>query len=513
MVYFDLTSLNGSNGFVINGTQGNERVGQSVSSAGDFNGDGVDDLIVGSFASNSFEFTNPSTGNEENLSSFGRAYVIFGKPGGFAPSLDLSEITTDTEYQLGRSATLTQDYTKGFSIESLFGAESDGLVGFSVSSAGDIDKDGFDDLIIGAPGPSGGFNPNSPLPGEAWIVYGQKPNITETDPTPERDRAFNRDLRVTFLEGTAAKDRIGISVSSAGDVNKDGTPDVIIGARDAKGQAGQSYVVFGGADFIPGNTPDSSKTVFNLDALNGSNGFKISGVNAGERSGWSVSGAGDVNGDGFDDLIVGAPSVTNSPTNKPDEATDPTKPGKSYVVFGKASFDADLDIKDAPSDGTNGFVINGINGGDGAGFSVSSAGDINTDGFADLVVGAPFADADSLFGDAGETYVIYGGTNIGIGGSLNLDSLNGTNGFVLKGTFSDDRSGWSVSNVGDVNNDSVDDLIIGALESDGSPGKSYVVFGSQTTYSGTADFTPNAGELAMLDRLPLISSIGTEVVI
>ncbi|ARV57231.1 hypothetical protein BZZ01_00045 [Nostocales cyanobacterium HT-58-2] len=488
----DLNALNGTNGFVINGTQANERVGQAVSSAGDFNGDGIDDLIVGSYARNIFEFTNPTTNQKETLFSDGRTYVIFGKKGGFSPSLNLNEITAEKEYQTGLKETQNVDYTKGFSIRSFFGNEQQGLVGFSVSPAGDIDKDGFDDLIIGAPGPNSTFGSNSTLPGEAWIVYGLNPNVDSLKKSPsgvllnpaDRDRLFYKNLRRTYIEGTTAKNRTGNSVSTAGDINGDGTPDLIIGARDANGKAGESYVVFGGKQIIPGYnldsySSDSVNKFFDLKDLNGSNGFKISSSN-GSRSGWSVSSAGDVNGDGYDDLIVGAPYIKDSPTNQ-DNPTDSNFPGKSYVVFGgKNGFPAVVD----PSEFTSslkgrGFVINGVKGGDGSGFAVSSLGDFNRDGIDDLVVGAPFADAGSLFGDAGETYVIYGNKNIGANSVFNISSLNGDNGFVIKGTFSEDNLGWSVGSTGDVNQDGIDDLIIGAPEM----GKAYLIFGKATSPS------------------------------
>ncbi|KYC43296.1 hypothetical protein WA1_14495 [Scytonema hofmannii PCC 7110] len=482
----DLNSLNGTNGFVIVGTQGQERVGQSVSGAGDVNGDGIDDLIVGSYAKNIFEFTNPSTNQKDTLLSDGRAYVIFGKKGEFSPTLNLNEITTDKEYQTGLKETQNADYTKGFSIRSFFGNEQQGLVGFSVSSAGDIDKDGFDDLIVGAPGPNDTWGKNSTLPGEAWIVFGFNPNANylKTETPADRERQFYKNLRVTYIDGITEKNRTGNSVSQAGDINGDGTPDLIIGARDANGNSGESYVVFGGKHIIPGYTQDSYasdsvKKSFDLKDLNGKNGFKIVG-SSDSRSGWAVSGAGDVNGDGYDDLIIGVPYIKASPTNQ-DNPTNPNYSGNSYVVFGgKDGFPAVVD----PSQFTSslkgkGFVINGKNGGDGLGFSVSSAGDFNGDGIDDLLVGAPFADAESLFGDAGATYVIYGSKNIGANSSLDVSSLNGNNGFVINGTSSEDNLGWSVSSTGDVNKDGFDDLIVGAPEL----GKAYLIFGKATSAS------------------------------
>src|SRR4028119_1835166 len=117
---------------------------------------------------------------------------------------------------------------------------------------------------------------------------------------------------------------------------------------------------------------------FNLSTLNGSNGFAINGIADGDQSGSSVSSAGDVNGDGFDDLIIGARYADPNGINAA---------GQSYVVFGSNSgFGADLNLWDL--DGSKGFAINGIAAGDISGRSVSSAGDVNGDGFDDLIIGA-----------------------------------------------------------------------------------------------------------------------------
>ncbi len=122
-----------------------------------------------------------------------------------------------------------------------------------------------------------------------------------------------------------------------------------------------------------------------LSTLDGTNGFQISGEAADDYSGVSVASAGDVNGDGFDDLIVGAR----------DADPNGTYSGASYVVFGKAAgFAANLDL--STLDGTNGFQLSGEAASDYSGFSVASAGDVNGDGFDDLIVGAPRADPNGI---------------------------------------------------------------------------------------------------------------------
>src|SRR4028119_1596217 len=174
---------------------------------------------------------------------------------------------------------------------------------------------------------------------------------------------------------------------------------------------------------------------FNLWDLNGSNGFAINGIAVTDYSGRSVSSAGDVNGDGFDDLIIGA------------NFADPNGmsfAGQSYVVFGSNSgFGAGLDL--STLNGSNGFAINGIAEGDYSGLSVSSAGDVNGDGFDDLIIGTRFADPNGI--NSGQSYVVFG-SNSGFGAGLNLEELNGSNGFAINGIAQFDRSGQSVSSGG-----------------------------------------------------------------
>ena len=457
----NLSALDGTNGFRLNGIDGYDLSGRSVSSAGDVNGDGFDDLIVGAFRA------------APNGNYSGESYVVYG--GTSAPG---------TNGVLNLSAL---DGTNGFRLN---GIDANDLSGYSVSSAGDVNGDGFDDLIVGAfaadPNGNGGA-------GESYVVFG---GAVSPGTNGVFDLSALDGTNGFRLNGIDIGDISGRSVSSAGDVNGDGFDDLIVGAYRAgpngNSRAGESYVIYGGAS-APG-----TNGVLDLSMLDGTNGFRLNGINGDDYSGRSVSSAGDVNGDGFDDLIVGAylgdPNGNNS--------------GESYVVFGGADAPGTNGVLDLSAlDGTNGFRLNGIGTDDGSGASVSSAGDVNGDGYDDLIVGA--FGADSNGGDSGESYVVYGGASApGTNGVLNLSALDGTNGFRLDGIDGFDRSGHSVSSAGDVNGDGYDDLIVGAYLGDpngtGAAGESYVVYGGATGTESTTDviasgtasadnFTGNAG--------------------
>ena len=438
MVNITLSSLDGITGFLIPGLEQDSRLGDAVSSAGDINGDGIADIIIGA-----------KDADVNGNNSAGKIYVIFGKNSDFSSSFNLANL----------------DGSNGFVLN---GIDAEDLAGISVSNAGDINNDGVEDLIIGARGGDPNGNSNA---GESYVVFGQ-------------DSGFNASFNLANLDGSNgfvinginSGDFSGTSVSSAGDVNGDGIADIIIGANFADSNAGESYIVFG---------QDSGfNASLNLANLDGSNGFVINGINSGDFSGTSVSGAGDINGDGVSDLIIGA------------NFADPngnSNAGESYVVFGnKNGFTSNLNL--ANLDGSNGFVINGINSGDFSGTSVSSAGDINGDGFSDIIVGATNADPNNQE-NAGQAYVILG-TDAEFNSSFDLSSLNGQNGFVINGDNVDNLLGTSVSSAGDFNGDRLDDIIISAVGANQETGTSYVLFGSTEPFNAVIDLDqlePNQG--------------------
>ncbi len=372
---------------------------------GDINGDGYDDIIIG------------GSSNE--------TYVIFGSASP-AATIDLNSVPVDMIiYDIGS-------------------------LGNSVAS-GDINGDGYDDVIIGArmSGPAPGVGG-----GATYVIFGSS--------SPPGTIDLNSVSADMSIYGDDYGDYFGCSVSS-GDINGDGYDDVIAGAFWAaptveREYAGETYVIFGSA---------SPPSITNLNDRPSPAGMIIYGDDFEDYSGKSVS-SGDINGDGYDDVIIGA------------YAADPESPvyrdgaGEAYVIFGSTSPSATIDLSSVSAD----MIIYGDWVYDYSAHSVSS-GDINGDGYDDLIIGAPGADPAGGY-EAGKTYVIFGSASPP--SAINLYSSPAD--MTICGDDSGDQAGYSVSS-GDINGDSYDDIIIGApnywLPQAGfGPGRSYVIYGDDS---------------------------------
>ena len=324
--------------------------GYSVSSAGDVNGDGYSDVIIGAYQFN----TNR-----------GRAYIYFG----------------------GLSMNNTADVT-------LNGEASNNYFGYSVSSAGDVNGDGYSDAMVGAWGYSSDI-------GRAYIYYGGSSvnNIADVTMTSEITNNY-----------------FGLSVSNAGDVNGDGYSDVIVGASGNSVSLGRAYIYLGGS------------------SMNNIKDVTLTGEATGNYFGYSVSSAGDVNGDSYDDVIVGAWGYS-------------ANTGRAYIYFGSLTMNNIADV-----------TITGESTNNTLGRCVSEAGDLNDDGYSDVIVGAAGFSANS-----GKVYIYYG--------SL---SMNNVADVTMTGEATNNFFGYTTAAAGDVNGDGYPDVIVGAYGYSTSTGRSYI---------------------------------------
>ena len=272
----------GAGGFVIHGQDANDVAGRSVSSAGDVNGDGFDDVIIGAPSADGPGNTRPGAGD---------SYVVFGKASGFAAEIDLAAVASGNG---------------GFVIH---GQDAGDLSGYSVSSAGDVNGDGFDDILIGALVADGPGNTRDKA-GDSYVVFGHAGDFAA-----EIDLAAVAAGNGGFvIHGQDANDISGYSVSVGRRHQRRRLrrPDYRGRRRrrpgNSRDHAGASYVLFGHAGGFAAEIDLAAVAA-------GNGGFVIHGQDAGDSSGWSVSSAGDVNGDGFDDLIIGAVMATAPATH------------------------------------------------------------------------------------------------------------------------------------------------------------------------------------------------------
>ncbi len=402
-------------------TNSDAHFGWSISTAGDVNGDGLSDLLVGA----------PGVDNPLGTTD-GKAYLFYGDSGMPSTHHDWYLLGDELNGQAGLSVSDAGDLNgDGFGDlvtgERLAGVDNTGKAfisfggltmssaaditlinpnnskyfGSSLANAGDVNGDGYSDLIVGAPDQAtlGGY------PGSALLYFGG----------PAMDGVADLNFVGTL------RSRFGASVSGAGDINGDGYADLIVGAPTAGSQyKGAAYIYLGGATMdnvadlvIWGNSP--------FDNLG------------------TVSGAGDVNGDGFSDLLIG--STGAAPT------------GAAYLFLGSANPDGIADL-----------TLVGEVAGDYFGGTVSDAGDVNGDGYSDILVGAYWSDAGGV--NSGRVYLYHGGP-----------SPDGVADLVLTGEGADDYLGTSISSAGDLNADGYGDIVIGSPTLT-EQGKAYAYTGS-----------------------------------
>ena len=393
--------------FYVYGENDGDRLGQGdpgLANAGDIDGDGNDDLILGAIY------------NDDNGTNAGAAYIFLGPLSGKGINAGTADVTID-------------------------GAADNDLAGRAVVGVGDVDADGFDDVLISAQGDS----TNGSNAGAAYLFAGPISGTGLT--TASADARF---------DGAAAGDLVA-DVGWVGDVNNDGYDDVFIASQYYDATTGSDA---GAATLIYGPVTAD----YDLGAMT-TGDARFIGEAASDEAGSALWGGGDLNGDGVADLLIAARYNDTAGSNA----------GTVYVNFGPVSGEIDLSASDC--------AFTGESAGDEVGFgaSVSNAGDINNDGYDDFLAGARFNAAGGT--KAGAAYLIHGPLSSGLTASLaNADAI-----FV--GEEASDQTGDSVAGPGDVDGDGNDDVLIGSGWSDAGTnngGAAYLMLGP---VSGTVDLS------------------------
>lgn len=440
-VYHGTASGINSHVAILEADQDEAQMGISVASAGDVNGDGYSDVIGGA---NLYD----NGGKVDNGSAFvfhGAASGILGTP---TITLGVSQSGSKFGYSVSGAGDLNGDglsdiivgaplYDNGSGKEgavfiyygSITGVpaapsnkldigQADAQFGASVSAAGDVNGDGIGDLIVGAPYYDG-VNPDN---GAAFVYHGSPNGVSIV---------WNQKL-----EGNQTNAYLGFSVSGAGDVNGDGIRDVIVGVPGLD-KLGCSNC---GAAFVYHGTTLGVSSFYT----------SLEGTQSNAQFGYSVASAGDANGDGYNDVVAGAPTFSNGQTSE----------GGVFVFYGgKNGIDKAKSIG-FESDDAGAWM----------GFSVSSGGDINGDGFSDIVAGAPLYH-NKPGASEGAAFIYYGSSQ----------GTQATGNLRLKGLQGDARFGSAVSGGGDVNGDGYSEIVVGSSDHDAgqlNEGSAFVYYGT-----------------------------------
>lgn len=382
--------------------------GSTMDGVGDVNGDGFDDILIG------------ANQNDFGGRSSGQSYLIFGKADGWEMRVNLSEADA-----------------------SFIGEEAYDLSGLALAGIGDVNGDGYDDFLIGRNAEvSMEYSPDL-RKGKAYLFFGKPMGWNMRTSLAEAD--------VVFLGGVSLWS--GMALAGGGDVNADGFDDFIIAAhwKDENWEGSADVHLFFGRP----EGWDKETLITDCDITFTTTGWFSFNGSIGLRDCWSASITGDLNGDGYDDILLGAPW-------KEREA------GKTYLVFGRpgetgSQFKLDLEETASAS-----FI--GERPGYWAG-RVCDGGDINGDGYDDILIGSYLSAHGGI--KAGETYLIYG-KPAGWTKDLNLSQAD----LSFLGEEPEDGSGYVFSHSGDINGDGLKDILIGSPGNDSNgtnTGQTYIL--------------------------------------
>jgi len=394
-----------------------DRTGASLSMGGDVDNDGNSDILIGA-----------SVHDGSGLSR-GAAYLLLGD--------------------------VTGEVAAGDGEASLFGEADHDRAGSSVAIVGDTNGDGYADLVIGAFAEDAGGGEA----GAAYLVLGPVSGDIELGDADAK------------LIGEVGEDHAGMVVAAAGDTNDDGNMDFYVGApgydSGALSEVGASYLIHGPLD-------DDADLSFAY--------IRYIGAGNGEESGSSLASAGDFNGDGFDDALIGAPNGTEGGVYT----------GAVYLVLNDDGPGGSMGLDEADA------RWHGINGGDQAGYSIASAGDQNGDGLSDIIIGAPGNDSGGA--GSGAAFIVYGGTSMLCDDGELCDSLPlAAADAILIGERGDDYSGGAVSGGSDIDGDGVPDVAIGSRtedSTDSDAGSASVMFGP---LAGSIDMSESMAKVVGLN--------------
>jgi hypothetical protein len=415
------------------GENAQSSLGMGVSSAGDVNNDGYDDIVMGAYRENSFTGSayfcfGSSTGlidiataaesawlgrGEGTNDYYGRSVSLAGDVNGDGYSEFIVNAYNDNT-RTGKMFVYSYSNDIALSYEpemSKFGEAASNYFGYSTDSAGDVNGDGYDDIIVSAYGYSGFL-------GKVYVWYGSSTGIS----------SGSADWTII---GEDTIHSYSTSIAGAGDINGDGFDDIIVGAYGYSSSSGRVYIWYGSSSGLSTGSNASSADLI------------VDSPGTGYRFGRDVSGAGDVNGDGYDDVIISAYGYSSYT-------------GRAYVYYGSSS----------GLQTTGSWYRSGPASGSYFGEHVDAAGDVNGDGFDDVIISA-----DNYNSNTGRVYVFYGSST----------GLTPYTDWYIDGDASFDYFGYSVSGAGDVNGDGYDDIIAGSLYhdyGDDNSGSAFVWYGS-----------------------------------